>query len=277
MKIGTICCLALIAVAFKRTSADCTLPSGLDNVLVTPAESSYTTWSRVTISCREGYTQSGSDYSYCMDSGEWSPRIEDNECLAQCKAPTVESGVLHFPVGTGPDGSKTVYDNEEVIQYACADEGTPLGPVEAACENGIWVPETLPTCHECAPPSLSDEKLVRVSPKLESYPANSEVTLSCVDGVMYTAKGATVIYCQQNGEWSPDPTKMTCHDNCKIPDRDSSVYSYPLSGGSETARAIYGFNQVMKNTCVGDKILVGPSVQRCVNGVWLPDAEVTCK
>ncbi|XP_003730753.2 sushi, von Willebrand factor type A, EGF and pentraxin domain-containing protein 1 [Strongylocentrotus purpuratus] len=269
----------LISVAFGSPVPECGPPSELANVITTPSQSVYLLWSRVTFSCEEGYSHSGTEYSYCIESGVWDPRPDGLACLAQCKEPEAGRNIVHFPFGRDPEATKTVYNDEDVIQYACAEGkgATLVGPTQATCKNGFWEPAKMPTCNHCSAPPVSDPKTVQLSPNQQSYAAYAEVMLSCPDDVMYTARGTNITYCEENAGWIPDPTKMTCHENCVLPVRDPLVESRPLQETSDAVKKIFRFNDVISNTCLGGKVLVGPIVQKCANGKWLPDREVMCK
>lgn len=62
-----------------------------------------------------------------------------------------------------------------------------------------------------------------------------------------------------------------------LPVRDPLVESRPLQEANGAVKKVFRFNDVISNTCLGGKVLVGPIVQKCANGKWLPDREVMCK
>nr|XP_054768721.1 sushi, von Willebrand factor type A, EGF and pentraxin domain-containing protein 1-like [Lytechinus pictus] len=268
-----------LSIALGSPVPECGLPVTLSNVITSPSEISYPLWSKITFSCDGGYSHVGSQYSYCMEGGVWDPSPDNAICMANCAEPDVGQNVVHFPFGHDSESTQSVYNHEDVIQYACAEgiSANLVGPNEATCENGLWVPAAMPSCNHCTPPLVSDPKVIKLSPNRQTYATNDEVILSCSDDVRYTAVGTNVTYCKENGEWIPDPTKMMCRENCHLPAHDALVESRPLRKTSVEGDAkISRFNAVISNSCPTGKVLVGPTTQRCVKGKWLPDRKVVC-
>ena len=207
----------------------------------------------ITFACNDGFELRGQKVAFCLTSGKWSME-KPPEChsisqkITDCSAypPMIEHG--KYTVSTHDIGGRAHYTCDEGFTFQGGDY------VECL-DTGLW--SDAPVCIEiskngCPAPEVVENGLVSFP---DTITAGSVAVYSCNKD--FTLEGSSVLFCLQNGNWTPEAPKCKAVANsalCDIPpdveNGKSTFWSTP-------------FGSIAMYSCEEGYVLEGPSVAFC--------------
>ncbi|XP_054768709.2 C4b-binding protein alpha chain-like [Lytechinus pictus] len=238
----------LALTSLPGTFQACTRPTTGDNVVLSAELSSYYDYYYLQISCEDGYTQSGTTYSYCYPGTGWDPDPSNVECQQPCSLPNIDSDVTVEP-------EQTTYTIGEKVTFSCTS-GTLVGSEDGTCgSNATWSIGTKPSCLDgCTAPQNSNGT--------GSYEHTSTETFMCDTGYQLSIGDVTIETTCDDGSWSPN---VECSSSgCISPTVPTNVTYSP----DETT---YDVNSRISLSCDGETTPFGPEFSYCNSSIeWEP-------
>eukprot|EP00057_Strongylocentrotus_purpuratus_P020459 XP_011674933.1 PREDICTED: sushi, von Willebrand factor type A, EGF and pentraxin domain-containing protein 1 [Strongylocentrotus purpuratus] len=235
-------------------------------VVITPEKDSYNQGDKITASCSSGILVGSTDGS-CQTDGTWQFGAEPS-CRSDCQAQPNSNG----------SGS---YAHTSAVTFSCS-QGFSLSTggdsVAAFCDDGAWTPSF--TCESFGeaiinPEAKSDHRLegrgravTFEESQSDMYDVHSQVILNCIGD--RTLSGPGFSYCNETGQWDPDPMTIKCRDQCATPSfvDPRIIHTSHLTGSS--GQSFYDHTDTIRFSCEGGIFVDGPWKAACHNGTWFP-------
>nr|XP_054768467.1 sushi, von Willebrand factor type A, EGF and pentraxin domain-containing protein 1-like [Lytechinus pictus] len=248
----------------EAATVPCSKPNVTDpDIVFTPDKTSYNADETVMASCSSG-TLLGDDLGVCLDDGTWEFSSEPS-CKSDCLSP---------PNTNDTTGS---YPNGEIVSFFCR-EGFELegggNSKELTCNDGSWDLEFNCESAGCPLPSVPTDVEIE-DPQGESYEVHSRVGLKCIGN--RTLSGPGFSYCNETGQWDPDPMTIKCRDQCLTPSFDDSRIIHTSHLTENSGQSFYDHTDTIRFSCEDGIFVDGPWKSACEDGVWSPVSVATVR
>ncbi|XP_029470754.1 sushi, von Willebrand factor type A, EGF and pentraxin domain-containing protein 1 [Rhinatrema bivittatum] len=230
----------------------CGPPPEVKDAIITG--NNFTFASRVTYTCKEGYTLIGPETLNCLASGKWSGSIP--QCLAvSCDEPP---NVDH----ASPESGHRLFG--DIAIYYCSDGYSLVDNAQMLCNaQGNWVPpkdlET-PRCIAdfCEKPKAVSYSILESLDKAK-FAVGTVVSFKCMEG--FVLNTSAKIECIRGGQWNPSPIIIQC-----IPVRCGEP---PTIRNGYVSGVNYSFDAVVAYSCNKGFYIKGEKKRTCeATGEW---------
>ena len=198
------------------------------------------------VTCKEGFTLSGSSTITCTNGQLSSPPTCTENPPNPCNKPNIENGKVT------PETDKIESGTEYTV--SCSEEFKISGPATIRCSDGTL--SDLPSCtalRTCNIPSVTDSS---ITPDIAAIKSGSDYTIICSPG--FTISGPSLVSCT-DGQLSTLPTCV--EDTPKSCNKPEILHG---SVNPDSASVSSGFQLTV--ACTDGFRISGPSLVSCTDG-----------
>ncbi|XP_067832359.1 CUB and sushi domain-containing protein 3 [Heptranchias perlo] len=203
----------------------------------------------VVYQCNPGFRLIGSSVRICQQDHNWSGQLPI--CVP------ISCGHPGNPIYGKTSGSG--FNLNDVVIFTCNTGYMMEGSARAQCQANRQWSQSIPTCRvvNCSDPGIPANSIRESKIEYGNFTFGSMVFYDCNPG--YFLFGSSVLTCQSNGYWDKPLPECTLVD-CSHPGIPPNAI---LSGDK------YTFGATIHYSCVGKRLLIGPSMRTCkMNGHW---------
>ncbi|GCB64392.1 hypothetical protein scyTo_0000274 [Scyliorhinus torazame] len=203
----------------------------------------------VVYQCNPGFRLIGSSVRICQQDHNWSGQLPI--CVS------ISCGHPGNPIYGRASGSG--FNLNDVVTFSCNSGYIIDGSARAQCQANRQWSQSIPTCRvvNCSDPGIPANSIRESKIEYGNFTFGSLVFYDCNPG--YFLFGSSVLTCQSNGYWDKPLPECTLVD-CGHPGIPPNTI---LSGDKHT------FGATIHYSCVGKRLLIGPSMRTCqMNGHW---------
>ncbi|GCC19449.1 hypothetical protein chiPu_0000001, partial [Chiloscyllium punctatum] len=203
----------------------------------------------VVYQCNPGFRLIGSSVRICQQDHNWSGQLPI--CVP------ISCGHPGNPIYGKTSGS--AFNLNDVVTFSCNTGYMMDGTDRAQCQANRQWSQPVPTCRvvNCSDPGIPANSIRESKIEYGNFTFGSMVFYDCNPG--YFLFGSSVLMCQSNGYWDKPLPECTLVDCGHPGDPPNAI----LSGDKFT------FGATVHYSCVGKRLLIGPSVRTCqMNGHW---------